>query len=51
MSREAVEHGKIAAVFDIDGTLLPAPSLELRLLVASIVDGTNYFGSAGRKGI
>jgi HAD superfamily phosphoserine phosphatase-like hydrolase len=32
MSREAVEHGKIAAVFDIDGTLLPAPSLELRLL-------------------
>jgi HAD superfamily hydrolase (TIGR01490 family) len=26
------QRGRIAAVFDIDGTLLPAPSLELRLL-------------------
>jgi alcohol-forming fatty acyl-CoA reductase len=32
MSDTKIQHGRIAAVFDIDGTLLPAPSLELRLL-------------------
>jgi fatty acyl-CoA reductase len=32
MSVAANQRGRIAAVFDIDGTLLPAPSLELRLL-------------------
>ena len=32
MSVTANQRGRIAAVFDIDGTLLPAPSLELRLL-------------------
>jgi alcohol-forming fatty acyl-CoA reductase len=30
--------GRIAAVFDIDGTLLPAPSLELRLLADLALD-------------
>jgi HAD superfamily hydrolase (TIGR01490 family) len=32
MNSIPVPRGRIAAVFDIDGTLLPAPSLELRLL-------------------
>jgi alcohol-forming fatty acyl-CoA reductase len=32
MRDNADGRGRIAAVFDIDGTLLPAPSLELRLL-------------------
>jgi len=32
MSETANQRSRIAAVFDIDGTLLPAPSLEMRLL-------------------
>jgi HAD superfamily hydrolase (TIGR01490 family) len=32
MNSTANQRGRIAAVIDIDGTLLPAPSLELRLL-------------------
>lgn len=32
MNSIANQRGRIAAIFDIDGTLLPAPSLELRLL-------------------
>jgi alcohol-forming fatty acyl-CoA reductase len=32
MSEMHIRSGRIAAIFDIDGTLLPAPSLELRLL-------------------
>jgi fatty acyl-CoA reductase len=32
MSFASDQRGRIAAVFDIDGTLVPAPSLELRLL-------------------
>ncbi len=32
MNVPANQRGRIAAVFDIDGTLIPAPSLEMRLL-------------------
>ena len=39
MSDTANQRGRIAAVFDIDGTLLPTPSLELRLLAHLALNG------------
>jgi fatty acyl-CoA reductase len=44
----ANERGKIAAVFDIDGTLLPAPSLELRLLAHLALNGQLHFSAIGK---
>lgn len=45
MSGNTIEHGRIAAVFDIDGTLLPAPSLELRLLARLAMRGEVRVGA------
>jgi fatty acyl-CoA reductase len=47
MTGDAAARGRIAAVFDIDGTLLPAPSLELRLLARLALKGELRLGAAG----
>jgi alcohol-forming fatty acyl-CoA reductase len=48
MSETRVQRGRIAAVFDIDGTLLPAPSLELRLLAHLGLNGEIRIGAVGK---
>ena len=48
MSETGIQSGKIAAVFDIDGTLLPAPSLEWRLLAHMALNGEMHLGAVGR---
>jgi HAD superfamily hydrolase (TIGR01490 family) len=48
MSVTANQRGRIAAVFDIDGTLLPAPSLELRLLAHLALNGELYLSALGK---
>jgi HAD superfamily hydrolase (TIGR01490 family) len=45
MSVAPNRRGRIAAVFDIDGTLLPAPSLELRLLAHLALNGELHFSA------
>jgi len=47
MSGNTTERGRIAAVFDIDGTLLPAPSLELRLVARLAMAGELKLGAVG----
>jgi HAD superfamily phosphoserine phosphatase-like hydrolase len=48
MSVSANQRGRIAAVFDIDGTLLPAPSLELRLLAHLALNGELHLSAIGK---
>jgi HAD superfamily hydrolase (TIGR01490 family) len=48
MSVTANQRGQIAAVFDIDGTLLPAPSLELRLLAHLALNGELQLRAIGK---
>lgn len=48
MSVAVNQSGRIAAVFDIDGTLLPAPSLELRLLAHLALNGELRLSSIGK---
>ena len=48
MSQTRVQRGRIAVVFDIDGTLLPPPSLELRLVAHLALSGEMQFGAAGK---
>jgi HAD superfamily hydrolase (TIGR01490 family) len=48
MSIVANQRGRIAAVFDIDGTLLPAPSLELRLLSHLALNGELHLSAIGK---
>jgi HAD superfamily hydrolase (TIGR01490 family) len=48
MSVGVNQRGRIAAVFDIDGTLLPAPSLELRLLAHLALNGKLHLRSIGK---
>lgn len=48
MSIIANQRGRIAAVFDIDGTLLPAPSLELRLLAHLALNGELHLSAIGK---
>jgi HAD superfamily hydrolase (TIGR01490 family) len=47
MSLGANQGGRIAAVFDIDRTLLPAPSLELRLLAHLALNREMRLGAVG----
>jgi HAD superfamily hydrolase (TIGR01490 family) len=47
MSETENRRGRIAAVFDIDGTLLPPPSLELRLVAHLALHGEMQFGAVG----
>jgi alcohol-forming fatty acyl-CoA reductase len=48
MSVAANQRDRIAAVFDIDGTLLPAPSLELRLLAHLALNGELHLSGLGK---
>ena len=48
MSVSVNPRGRIAAVFDIDGTLLPAPSLELRLLAHLALNGELHLRAIGK---
>jgi HAD superfamily hydrolase (TIGR01490 family) len=48
MSFAPNQRGRIAAVFDIDGTLLPAPSLELRLLAHLALNGELHLRAIGK---
>jgi HAD superfamily hydrolase (TIGR01490 family) len=48
MSETGIQRGRIAAVFDIDGTLLPAPSLELRLLAHLALKSEMRLGAVGK---
>ena len=48
MSESGNQRGRIAAVFDIDGTLLPVPSLELRLVAHLALNGEMRFGAIGK---
>ena len=48
MSETGNRRGRIAAVFDIDGTLLPPPSLELRLVAHLALHGEMRFGAVGK---
>jgi HAD superfamily hydrolase (TIGR01490 family) len=48
MSVSINQRGRIAAVFDIDGTLLPAPSLELRLLAHLALNGELHLRAIGK---
>jgi HAD superfamily hydrolase (TIGR01490 family) len=48
MSETGNRRGRIAAVFDIDGTLLPPPSLELRLLAHLALNGQIRIGAIGK---
>jgi len=48
MNVTANQQGRIAAVFDIDGTLLPAPSLELRLLAHLALNGELQLSALGK---
>lgn len=48
MSVNANQRRRIAAVFDIDGTLLPAPSLELRLLAHLALNGELHLRAIGK---
>ncbi|HEY4839707.1 MAG TPA: HAD-IB family hydrolase [Candidatus Acidoferrales bacterium] len=48
MSVGVNQRGRIAAVFDIDGTLLPAPSLELRLLAHLALNGELHLRSISK---
>ena len=48
MSETVSRRSRIAAVFDIDGTLLPPPSLELRLVAHLALDGEMRFGAVGK---
>src|SRR5579864_8516906 len=47
MSEAGNRRGRIAAVFDIDGTLLPPPSLELRLVAHLALNGQIRIGAVG----
>jgi HAD superfamily hydrolase (TIGR01490 family) len=47
MSGNSIERSRIAAVFDIDGTLMPGPSLELRLAARLVVKRELRVGAAG----
>jgi HAD superfamily hydrolase (TIGR01490 family) len=48
MSVTVNQRGRIAAVFDIDGTLLPPPSLELRLLAHLALNGELHLSAIGK---
>jgi alcohol-forming fatty acyl-CoA reductase len=48
MSEAGNRRGRIAAVFDIDGTLLPPPSLEVRLVAHLALNGGLRFGAVGK---
>lgn len=48
MSETGNRRGRTAAVFDIDGTLLPPPSLELRLVAHLGLHGELRFGEIGK---
>jgi HAD superfamily hydrolase (TIGR01490 family) len=48
MSEIGNRRGRIAVVFDIDGTLLPPPSLELRLVAHLALKGEMQFGAVGK---
>jgi len=48
MSETGNRRGRIAAVFDIDGTLLPPPSLELRLVAHLALSGEMRFVAVGK---
>lgn len=48
MNEARIPRGRIAAVFDIDGTLLPAPSLELRMVASFALNGEIRIGAIGK---